>query len=105
MIRDDDPLTDEEFERVLRAARDATRPAAVSLMYLVGLLGAGISAWKAIAITTILLALIALPLGRRHLERLGLIGFMVVLVNWTGLLPIGRWASGAIVLVDRVLQP
>ena len=41
--------------------------------------------------------------ARRHLERLGILLFGMVVVYWSGLLPLDAWARGLIAITSRML--
>jgi hypothetical protein len=42
-------------------------------------------------------------LGRVLLEQLAVWSTILLIVHWAGLLPIGRWLNGVIIMIDRAL--
>ena len=73
-------------------------------MYLVALHAAGVGFLKTIiAITIIMVAIMISRLGRPWIQQLGVAGFVLVLLDWSGIAPVERWFHNAFMIIDKLL--
>jgi hypothetical protein len=89
---------------LLEYAAAGLRFVVLGCMYLIVLLSSGVGFFKAVAITAIVMGIVAVRLGRPWLQHLGVVGFVLLLINWSGLIPVGQWCRHALAMIDRFLS-
>jgi hypothetical protein len=94
---------DEEYyvRYVLQYAAAGLRFVVLGCMYLIVLLSSGVGFFKAVTIAAVVMGIVAIRLGRPWLQHLGVLGFVLLLVNWSGLVPVGQWCRHAVTMIDR----
>jgi hypothetical protein len=90
-----------ECDEDLRWWGNILRVLMVGGMYLIALLAAGVGFLKTIAITVSMLTIMASSLGWRWIQRLGVAAFALVLLDWSGLVPVERWCHGIFAMIDK----
>jgi hypothetical protein len=102
-------ISDEEADRivteVLSIAKRTifSKSAIVALMYLVALLIAGVDFFKSLFVAIAAAALLFKAVAPVMVLRGGVTFFVLTLINWTGLLPLGKWAHALVAMIDRML--
>jgi hypothetical protein len=101
---------DTELEKLLKGeeldgfvSQGLLRVVALVLMYFLSLMVFGIPLWKAAVVTFVIWIVMKFGFARRHLERLAVLLFGIVVVQWSGLLPLDAWARGLIAITTRTL--
>jgi hypothetical protein len=95
---------EEEFLRfVVPTVRSILRIVCVSIIYLSLLLALGAGLLKSAVAACIAFVLLSIGLGRVVLERLALWSVVLLMVDWTGLLPLKEWGHAIIGIINRGL--
>jgi hypothetical protein len=96
-------MTDDEYlDHTLQMAKNAIEPRAllVSLVFLASLLMLDVAFGKAFCVSVGLYTILRLPIGRRYVERLAVVLFMVAAAYWIDIVPLKKWGHSVVAAVD-----
>ena len=96
-------MSDEQAELLLVRFKFFVRGTFISLAILASLLIFDALVWKAGIAAFSALVAHQLRIGWRRIEQLAVLALAVALLQWLGMIPIKRWASSAIAIIDRFL--
>ncbi|MGJ5083691.1 hypothetical protein [Bradyrhizobium sp. HKCCYLS3013] len=95
---------DELLRRMLSTARSAARTICVCVIVLSVLSALGAGLLKSSVAAGVAFVLGAVGLGRLMLERLAVWSVVLLIIHWTGLLPLKEWIQAMIAIINRGLS-